>query len=199
MSSLRRRNGLIGLLAAAGLLLAACQPAPGLLDTGLPTTTAVESPTPAPTALGTATPDPASATPAPMVDVAAAAATAGVTLVPGFETPASAELLAVATSGTPVQYIFPTPIIFQPPPNWRPPVLSVPLSVRAQDHFWFARPIASDSVNYPLGSYRYGSNYFGQMNIHAGIDIDAPLYTPVLAAGPGRIVWAGYGLFNLQP
>src|SRR5260221_3950487 len=37
------------------------------------------------------------------------------------------------------------------------------------------------------------------MNIHAGIDIDAPPLTPVLAAGPGRVTWAGYGLFNFQP
>jgi murein DD-endopeptidase MepM/ murein hydrolase activator NlpD len=100
---------------------------------------------------------------------------------------------------TPLVFVFPTPVVFQAPDNWRPPVIGVPLSIRAEDHFWFARPIASDSVNYPLGSYRYGSDYFGQMNIHAGIDIDAAPFTPILAAGPGRVVWAGWGLFNFQP
>jgi murein DD-endopeptidase MepM/ murein hydrolase activator NlpD len=100
---------------------------------------------------------------------------------------------------SPPTFVFGTPIVYPTPLNWRPPVVSVPLSVRAQDHFWFARPTASDSVNYPLGSYRYGSSYFGQMHIHAGVDIDAPLYTPVLAAGPGEVVWAGYGLFNFSP
>jgi hypothetical protein len=75
----------------------------------------------------------------------------------------------------------------------------VPYSPGPNDHFWFARPIASDSVNYPLGSYRYGSDYSGQMNVHAGIDIDALENTPVLAAGPGEVVWADWGLFNFLP
>jgi hypothetical protein len=75
----------------------------------------------------------------------------------------------------------------------------VPLSIRPEDHFWFARPIASNSVNYPLWTYRYGSTNFGAAHIHAGIDVDAPLHTPVLAAGPGEVVWAGWGLFNFKP
>lgn len=98
----------------------------------------------------------------------------------------------------PPTFSFATPIIYPTPENWRPPVEGVPLSVRPQDHFWFARPIASDSVNWPLGSYRYGSTYFGQMVVHAGVDIDAPLETPILAAGPGTVVWAGWGLFFFE-
>lgn len=99
----------------------------------------------------------------------------------------------------PLRFTFPTPIVFNTPVNWRPPVAGVPLAVRPEDHFWFARPIASDSVNWPLGSYRYGSDYFGQMNLHAGIDIDAPRGTPILASGPGQVIWAGWGLFNFDP
>ena len=98
----------------------------------------------------------------------------------------------------PLQYVFPTPIVYPTPSNWRPPVVGVPLSVRPEDHFWFARPIASDSVNWPLGTYRYGADYFGQMNLHAGIDIDALPLTPILAAGSGRVVWGGWGLFNFK-
>jgi murein DD-endopeptidase MepM/ murein hydrolase activator NlpD len=108
-------------------------------------------------------------------------------------------VLPTPNATAPWRFDFPTPIVYPTPNNWRPPVVGVPLSVRAQDHFWFARPIASDSVNWPLGSYRYGADYFGQMNIHAGIDIDAPPYTPILAAGPGEVVWAGWGLFNFKP
>ena len=98
----------------------------------------------------------------------------------------------------PLRFTWPTPVVFPTPLNWRPPIQSVPISIRPEDHFWFARPIASDNVNYPLGSYRYGSSYFGQMNIHAGIDIDANRHTPVLAAGPGQVVWAGWGLFFFE-
>jgi murein DD-endopeptidase MepM/ murein hydrolase activator NlpD len=195
---------------ALGLALAACQ---GVAPSAIPNTplpTGTESPA-APLSTATLASD---TVVQPVVqDALSAAATAGVTAPPGFQTPSntsgtsgtsatsatSAERLVQPTSVVPLQFVFPTPIAYTVPSNWRPPVLSVPLAVSPQDHFWFARPIASDSVNYPLGSYRYGSNYFGQMNIHAGIDIDAPPLTPVLAAGPGRVTWAGYGLFNFQP
>jgi murein DD-endopeptidase MepM/ murein hydrolase activator NlpD len=83
--------------------------------------------------------------------------------------------------------------------SWRPPPLPVPVSIRPEDHFWFARPIASNAVNWPHPLYRYGSTYFGNMRAHAGVDLDSPLGTPVLAAGPGVVVWAGYGLFGVKP
>src|SRR6185295_20424519 len=81
------------------------------------------------------------------------------------------------TAATPLVFDFPTPAEVATVSNLRPPLEAVPLAVRAEDHFWLARPIGSDSVNYALGSYRYGADYFGQMSIHAGIDIDAPLLT----------------------
>jgi murein DD-endopeptidase MepM/ murein hydrolase activator NlpD len=185
-----------GWIVTLSLALAACQatagPAPpALLPTG---TNSPAAP------LSTATLVADTVVQPGVQDALSAAATAGVTAPPGFQTPSNtgAERLVQATAVQPLQFVFPTPIVYAAPSYWRPPVLSVPLAVRPQDHFWFARPIASDSVNYPLGSYRYGSNYFGQMNIHAGIDVDAPPFTPVLAAGPGRVTWAGYGLFNFQ-
>jgi murein DD-endopeptidase MepM/ murein hydrolase activator NlpD len=154
------------------------------------------APTATSTIAPTATPR-ASATPA---QAATAAPEPEPTLTPAFATPANigAEALVAPTVPTPLVFVFPTP--FEPgrPADWRPPLSGVPLSVRPEDHFWFARPIASDSVNYALGSYRYGADYYGEMTIHAGIDIDAPPRTPILAAGPGRVVWAGWGLFNFR-
>jgi murein DD-endopeptidase MepM/ murein hydrolase activator NlpD len=83
--------------------------------------------------------------------------------------------------------------------NWRPPPYPVPVSIRPEDHFWFARPIASNAVNWPHPLYRYGSTYFGNMHAHTGVDLDSPLGTPVLAAGSGVVVWTGYGLFGTNP
>lgn len=137
--------------------------------------------------------NPANETPTPVVAVNVVA-DANAPAVPEF-------FVAVPTfsADDPLRFIFPTPIILPTPVNWRPPVVQGPLARHPYDHFWFARPIASDRVNWPLGSYRYGSDYFGQMNIHAGIDIGAPLDTPVLAAADGEVVWAGWGLFTFDP
>lgn len=63
------------------------------------------------------------------------------------------------------------------------------------DHFYFVRPIAADEVNWPLADYRYGGVFLPEV-VHTGIDIPAPSGTPVLAAGPGRVTWAGYGLYR---
>ncbi len=32
--------------------------------------------------------------------------------------------------------------------------------------------------------------------IHTGVDIPAPLETSILAVGPGKVIWAGYGLYR---
>jgi murein DD-endopeptidase MepM/ murein hydrolase activator NlpD len=63
------------------------------------------------------------------------------------------------------------------------------------DHFYFARPIAANEVNWPLADYRYGGVFLPDV-VHTGIDIPAPLETPVIAAGSGRVTWAGYGLYR---
>jgi murein DD-endopeptidase MepM/ murein hydrolase activator NlpD len=107
------------------------------------------------------------------------------------DTPAPAQTSALAFDfGT--QTPFPTL-------SWRPAPYPVPLSIRPEDHFWFSRPIASNAVNWPLPSYRYGSTYFGFMNSHTGVDLDSPLGTPVIAAGEGTVVWAGMGLYGVKP
>lgn len=94
----------------------------------------------------------------------------------------------------PLRFTLPTP---GPAPIslWRPPLYETPWALGPHDHFYFNRPIASDVVNWPVADYRYGGTFFSSDIVHTGVDIPAPRLTPVLAAGPGRVVWAGYGLY----
>jgi murein DD-endopeptidase MepM/ murein hydrolase activator NlpD len=94
----------------------------------------------------------------------------------------------------PLRFNFPTP---GPAPvsAWRPPLYPTPWAPTPYDHFYFSRPIAADEVNWPLAEYRYGGVFLPNV-VHTGVDIPAPKGTPVLAAGPGKITWAGYGLFR---
>jgi murein DD-endopeptidase MepM/ murein hydrolase activator NlpD len=107
---------------------------------------------------------------------------------------------------TPFQKILPTaapdPIRFnfpdaQPEPKsaWRPPLYPIPWAPTSHDHFYFGRPIAADEVNWPLANYRYGGVFFEGV-VHTGVDIPASKGTPVLAAGDGKVIWAGWGLYR---
>ena len=78
---------------------------------------------------------------------------------------------------------------------WRPPLYPTPWAISPNDHFYFSRPIAADEINWPLANYRYGYFFPETDIIHTGIDITAKLGTPVIAAAPGTVVWAGYGLY----
>mgnify|MGYP005810771583 CR=1 FL=1 len=104
---------------------------------------------------------------------------------PGFQPPAG--------DGAPLRFTFPTPGS-APISLWRPPLYDTPWALGPYDHFYFSRPIAADEVNWPLADYRYGGTFFAD-TVHTGIDITAPRNTPVLAAGNGRVISAGYGLF----
>ncbi len=81
---------------------------------------------------------------------------------------------------------------------WRPPLYPIPWAPTPYDHFYFARPIAADEVNWPAADYRYGGVFFENV-VHTGVDIPAPLGTPVLAAADGKVIWAGYGLYGGIP
>jgi murein DD-endopeptidase MepM/ murein hydrolase activator NlpD len=76
---------------------------------------------------------------------------------------------------------------------WRPPLYPVPWEPTPYDHFYFTRPIGADEVNWPLARYRYGYLLYNEP--HTGIDVPAPKGTPILAAGSGTVMWAGYGLY----
>ncbi len=94
----------------------------------------------------------------------------------------------------PLRFTFPSPAP-APVSAWRPPLYPTPWALSPHDHFYFARPIAADKVNWPLWNYRYGGIFFEGV-VHTGIDIDVEKGTPVLAAGSGKVVWAGYGLYR---
>ena len=87
----------------------------------------------------------------------------------------------------------------EPVSGWRPPQYPVPLALGEFDHFYFARPIGADEVNWPVANYRYGGTELSPGVTHTGVDIPALTGTPVLAAGPGIVTWAGWGLFSGTP
>jgi murein DD-endopeptidase MepM/ murein hydrolase activator NlpD len=98
----------------------------------------------------------------------------------------------------PFRFVLPTPGA-EPISGWRPPLYPIPWAVSAYDHFYFARPIAADNVNWPLADYRYGGVFFAPNVVHTGVDIDANEGTQILAAGPGTVVSADWGLYTEAP
>jgi murein DD-endopeptidase MepM/ murein hydrolase activator NlpD len=80
-------------------------------------------------------------------------------------------------------------------PSWRPALYPVPLALTTFDHFYFTRPFAVNEASWPVEDYRYGGSFFEDV-VHSGMDIKIPVGTPILAAGPGKVVWSGYGLFS---
>lgn len=97
----------------------------------------------------------------------------------------------------PLEIVFPTP---GPTPNtpWRPPMYPVPWAPNLHDHFVFSRPIPAFYGALPVVDYRYGGVFF-KNEVHTGIDVPGDPGTPVLAAGRGQVIWAGYGLNSGRP
>jgi murein DD-endopeptidase MepM/ murein hydrolase activator NlpD len=104
---------------------------------------------------------------------------------------------APTSTPPPLHFDLPTPGA-EPISGWRPPLYPVPWAVSPYDHFYFTRPIGADNVNWPLAQYRYGGIFFDNV-VHTGVDIPDDKGTPILAAGPGTVVWAGWGLFTEAP
>ena len=110
------------------------------------------------------------------------------------ETPPSETFLLPGETPTPFRFSFPTQAIV-PVSAWRPPLYPVPWAPTEHDHFYFVRPIGADEKNWPDPNYRYGGVFFEGVT-HSGVDIPAQLGTPVMAAGQGKVIWAGYGLYS---
>jgi murein DD-endopeptidase MepM/ murein hydrolase activator NlpD len=105
---------------------------------------------------------------------------------------------ALTPSPVPFQFNLPTPGA-EPISGWRPPLYPVPWAMSPYDHFYFSRPIAADNVNWPLAQYRYGGVFFAPNIVHTGVDIDAEMGAPILAAGPGTVISADWGLYTEAP
>ena len=94
-----------------------------------------------------------------------------------------------------MQIFFPT-IIPAEGAEYRPPLYPTPWALTPYDHFYFAAPIAATYPGDPIWDYRYGGIFFGPDVVHSGVDLPAPRGAEVLAAGPGTVVWAGFGLYS---
>ena len=139
-------------------------------------------------------PQPVLATPFDSPTTSATSILAGTTTI--RDTPTAVPTVAPNIHNeVPAHFSFPTPGAVASS-GWRPPLYPVPWALSPFDHFYFIRPIAADEVNWPLADYRYGGTFGEGNTVHSGVDIDASRGTPILAAGPGRVIWAGYGLLR---
>ncbi len=78
--------------------------------------------------------------------------------------------------------------------SWQPPPLRGPLSIDPRDHYWLARPVDSNAVNFGTFNYPYGSDGpFNTYRVHHGLDMVNPIGEIVRAAGPGIVLWAATG------
>jgi murein DD-endopeptidase MepM/ murein hydrolase activator NlpD len=177
------------LLLATLLSLGACLPAPG---TPAPTarlpavTQASPAQLPQPHTQAPQTVSPISTFPPPTAVIVLSEDQAGMPEMP--------TLAAASAAPDPLRFVFPTPAQ-APVSAWRPPLYPTPWAPSPYDHFYFSRPVAADDINWPLWDYRYGGSFFAN-TIHTGIDIQAPRGTQVLAAGSGKVIWTGYGLYR---
>ena len=98
----------------------------------------------------------------------------------------------------PFRFVLPTPGA-EPVSGWRPPLYPCRGLFPRTIIFISPGPSPPINVNWPLAEYRYGGVFFAPNIVHTGVDIDAEEGTPILAAGPGTVISAGWGLFTEAP
>lgn len=122
------------------------------------------------------------------------------------DTHVSLNLATLTVTQEPVVSPSPSPIPVTPefsvPPAglraisaWRPPVYPVPWVPSPQDHFYFSNPIAAYDIKGAFSPYSYGDVFFENV-VHAGVDIPGEIGTPILAAGAGKVIYAGQGVYR---
>ncbi len=102
----------------------------------------------------------------------------------------------VPATATPSQTLTPT----VPATSTRGPTLTPPEAgavTTLQDHYYMARPLSENAVNYAARTYPYGATAGGRLQVHLGQDMENPTGTPVLAAADGVVVHAGDDLTTL--
>ncbi len=184
--------------------------------TATPTPTSTPTATPTPTATNTVT---NTATPAP-TDTPTATSTPTFTPIPPTPTftpvpPTPTAEQAVLVIELPAEQVAPSTELTETtlitvtesqtgtetglPPTPTPTPLprtvlalpDLPSNPVALDHFWFSRPFTEAYQTWGSYYYPFGTNGRGQYLWHAGIDIQNPQNAPIVAAGDGRVVFAG--------
>jgi murein DD-endopeptidase MepM/ murein hydrolase activator NlpD len=82
----------------------------------------------------------------------------------------------------------PTAAGFEPPPE------QAPLSLHADDHFWFKRPVDASANSESLFYYPFGSDGpQDEWRVHHGVDMPNPVGQEIRAGASGTVEWARNG------
>lgn len=125
-------------------------------------------------------------------------------MFPPTNTPRAIASLTPLASITPLATATMPPTAYVPPTftpeglagaTWTPP--GGDPAAQIADHYYMARPIGNNDVNYVAWTYPYGGTAGGRLQVHHGVDLVNNTGTPVLAAADGVVIYAGDDLSTL--